>query len=87
MPKFYEYVDVDIEIDVDEFLSRCNSKDIKELIEALIEDKHIPSSMINKGKHTIAEWEFNNIINKIASNRLQLTNEEDELLKKIASRF
>lgn len=85
----YFSTDAEIDISVDDFLYECSSREINELIEALVEDEHIHPSAL-KGKSTpqsLAEWEFNNIIDKIASNRLQLTNEEDELLKKIASRF
>ena len=87
MPYFYS--EAEVEIDVDEFLSACKQHEIEEIIEVLIEDGCIHPSA-NKGNSTsqsVSEWEFNNIINKIASNHLQLTNEEDELLKKIASRF
>ena len=42
MPYITAYnVDVDLDIDVDDFLSECSSKEIKELINALIEDGHL----------------------------------------------
>ena len=42
MPSFTAYnVDVDLDIDVDDFLSECSSREIKELINALIEDGHL----------------------------------------------
>ena len=36
---------------------------------------------------SLIEWEFDEVMKKIHSNRLSLTNEEDEMLRKIASRF
>jgi hypothetical protein len=42
MPEFETYVDVD----VDEFISACSKREIKELIEILIEDGHISKSSI-----------------------------------------
>ena len=39
MPNFTVYnIDVDVDIDIDEFVSECSSREIKELINALIED-------------------------------------------------
>jgi predicted HTH domain antitoxin len=43
MPKFSTYVDVDIH----EFMEECSKREIKELIDYLVEDGHIkPSSKI-----------------------------------------
>jgi len=39
MPYFYS--DTEVDISIDEFLSECDSGDIKELIDALIEDGHL----------------------------------------------
>jgi hypothetical protein len=42
MPNFTAYnVDVDLDIDVDDFLSECSKREIKEIIDALIEDGHL----------------------------------------------
>ena len=42
MPNFTAYnVDVDLDIDIDDFLSECSSREIKELINAWIEDGHL----------------------------------------------
>jgi hypothetical protein len=88
---YFNY-DGDIEIDPDEYLDSCSKAQVEELIQCLIDDEYLPPSVI-KGKYigvetqSIPEIKFGEIISKIVSNRLQLTNEEDELLKKIASRF
>lgn len=39
MPTFYAE---DIDVDPDEFVSSCSSSEIEELIDALVEDGHIP---------------------------------------------
>jgi hypothetical protein len=86
---YFDY-EGDIDIDVDDFLSACSSREIKELITALVEDGHLPQSVLNgenSGKQSIMEWEFNKIIEKITSNYIRLTSEEEEMLRKIASRF
>lgn len=82
MPQFY--TDVEVDLGVNDFIDECNDKEIKELVETLKKQGHIndlydDSSIIGK--------EFSDIINKIYKNRLRLTIEEDDLLKKIASRL
>ena len=49
MPEFETYVDVD----VDEFVSACSKREIKELIEVLIEGGHISSSAVEDTEKTI----------------------------------
>lgn len=78
----------DIDIEVGDFLSSCRENEIKELIEYLIEDGYIDAKQVpNTEKHSLIEWEFDEVISKIAENRLRLTSEEDALLKKISDRF
>jgi hypothetical protein len=76
----------DLDIDVDDFLDSCDSQDIEKLIEYLIYLGHINKEQTDD-EQSIAEGEFNEMITKIADNRLRLTAEEDALLKKIADRF
>ena len=87
MPSFSKYVDVEVDLDlsVDDILWELDSREKEELVERLIEDgyalKVIPDS------ESIYEWEFNKMIKKITDNRVMLTKEEEELLKKISDRF
>ena len=39
---------IDIDIDVDEFLDACSRRDIKELIQALVENDHLPKEVLDK---------------------------------------
>jgi hypothetical protein len=88
MPAVNDYIDVEMDVSVDDFLNSCDSSDIEEIIEALVEDGWIKKINIINGKNnSILENEFNNIINKISDNRLLLTNEEEEILRKISNRF
>jgi hypothetical protein len=78
-----------IEIEVEEFLCSCNSYEIKEIIEYLIEDGHIELQQVvgSNTSTSLLEYEFNEMLQKIQENRIRLTKEEDALLKKIADRF
>jgi hypothetical protein len=42
----------DIDIDPNEFLSACNSKEINELIEALIEDGHLQPDQLTESNNS-----------------------------------
>lgn len=86
MPTFYAE---DIDIDPDEFLSSCSSSEIEELIDALVEDGYIPKINHAAPKDmNLLDEEWDEVIGKIAGlGRLRLTNEEEEIIKKIASRL
>jgi hypothetical protein len=85
MPTFYSE---EIELEPDEFLSACNSYEIKELIKALIEDGHINDPYVKrKDNVSINEESFNECLDKIANNYLQLTHEEEQLIRDIAQRL
>lgn len=82
MPNF------NVDIDIDDFISSCSSYDIKILIKALEEDGYLEEYLEeNNTPVSTIENEFNDIINKISDNRLLLTNEEEEILRKISNRF
>ena len=76
----------DLDIDVDDFYNEMSDREKQEMYEMLINDGYGFGGNPNEPTG-ILTLEFNEIIEKISSNRLRLTNEEDEMLKKIASRF
>lgn len=60
MPKFQTSVDVDIDL----FFSECNSGEIKDLIEFLVEDGYLPESILtdtHKAENTNWNQEVQNI--------------------------
>ena len=87
MPYFSEYteVEVDIKITPEEFIAECSSREIEELIDELRNAGYLDEEL-DPPTHPIAD-EFYTNISKIKQNRLALTAEEDEILRKIASRF
>jgi succinate dehydrogenase flavin-adding protein (antitoxin of CptAB toxin-antitoxin module) len=88
MPRFLEYVETEAELDisVSDFYDELNHKEVKELINILIEEDYIKRNDVVEDE-SIYEWEFNKMIKKITDNRVMLTAEEEELLKKISDRF
>tara|TARA_R110000868_G_C10953014_1_gene767963 strand:- start:101 stop:367 length:267 start_codon:yes stop_codon:yes gene_type:complete len=88
MPTFSEYTEVEVDINVTpiEFIECCSEKEIEELINELRSEGWLDGEQIPLLTHSIAD-EFYQNLNKIKQNRLALTAEEDEMLRKIASRF
>ena len=86
MPTFYAE---DIDVDPDEFVSSCSSREIEELIDALVEDGYIPKiNHAAPADKNLLDEEWDEVIGKIAGlGRLRLTKEEEEIIKKIASRL
>mgnify|MGYP000524475547 CR=1 FL=1 len=89
MPNFTAYnVDVDLDIDVDDFLSECSSKEIKLLINTLIEDGHLnknPLVLDPKSKLSAAEEEYINKLHTISSKYYLMSEEElDRKIKELS---
>lgn len=86
MPNFYTE---DIDISPDEFISSCSSSEIKELIDILVDEEYIkPEDIVDDDHCSPMDEEWNEIIGKLSNRgRLRLTNEEEEVIKKIADRL
>jgi len=83
------YIDIDIEIY--EFVRSCSKSEIKELIEELIENDHLPKDVINtKGdvkkemsRKTNSELEFSEKLDKLKEKYFSLSQEEELFLNNI----
>lgn len=91
MPNFTAYnVDVDVDIDVDDFLSSCSKREIKEVINALIEDGHlskhplIPGYDDNLGK---MEEEFMGKLHALSSKYYSMTEDELEIINNLYNKY
>lgn len=81
-----QHINVDVDIEVDEFVDSCDSREIKELINYLQEQGHLNESILSKGV-SVLEQEWNSVLNKLSKSRLLLSIEEEEIIKKIANKF
>ena len=89
MPRFNEYdldFDINVEISVDTFLNECDSRDINDVINWLRRNNHVDETYLIE-PNSIPHEIFLENIDKIAQNYYLLTNEEQELIEKIAKRF
>ncbi len=83
----------DIDIDPSEFVGACNSREIKELIDALVEDGHIqPSQLENRINNGVRRPNFNDekfwsSLEHLAKCRDLLSIEEENFINNLADKF
>lgn len=90
MPRFYEYVEteVDLDISVEDFLDECDSSDIEDIIKRLNKEGYLTSLIcLDDDNKSLIQIEMEENLTKILNNRHNLTMEEEEIIKKIASKF
>ncbi len=91
MPNFTAYnVDVDVDIDVDEFLSSCSKREIKEVINALIEDGHLSKHPLIPGyddKLGKMEEEFVGKLHTLSSKYYSMTEDELEMINNLYNKY
>jgi hypothetical protein len=84
MPTFYAD---DLDIDVDDFLSSCSTKEIKEIINLLQEDGQLDYGFNITGRESINERMFLESLYKIKDNWIGLSKEEEDIILNISKRF
>jgi hypothetical protein len=88
MPEFETYVDVD----VDDFWYECSTREKEELIDMLEEDGWVRRT-IPKGNDplqqlpSIMELEWLDMCNKLSELRLNMSREDEDLIKEILKKY
>lgn len=83
----------DFDISPGDFVDACNSREIKELIDVLIEDGHIEPDRVSlaetKGIHkpNTNDYVYLESLQQLTKCRDLLTIEEEEMIVKLADRF
>lgn len=84
MADFRTYVDIEPK----EFVENCSSREIKELVDILIEEGHLDGEPVTSERHhNILDEEWVKIVGKLMRSRLLLSNDEEMTIKNIANRF
>ena len=89
MPRFNEYdlnFDINVDISVDAFLSECDGRDINDVINWLKRNGKLLNNDVHE-VNSLPHEMFLESVNKVVQNYYLLTNEEQELIEKIAKRF
>ena len=79
-----------MDIDIDEFVSECSKREIKELINALIEDGHLSKHPLIPGyddKLSKMEEEFMGKLHVISSKYYSMTEEELEIINNLYNKY
>ena len=89
MPKFYQTEEFDVNIEVDEFLDKCNSSQIDEVIDYLIDTGNINRKCrnIDYELYNVPEKQYQEALDKLSGKWNMLTSEEEQLILNIAKRF
>lgn len=83
---------IEQDIDVEDFLYACGSRDIDELIDALIEEGHLPKSVkrINQSENSGAsapECEYEEALDRLHGKWNMLSADEEQTIISISKRF
>jgi ribosomal protein S8 len=87
MPYFETYAEVAVE--VDDFLSSCGSKEIKQVIDKLKEDGHLSNINvpIPENEQLISDKNWNQTCQKLSEIRLQMSTEDMEVIENILKKY
>jgi hypothetical protein len=80
-------VNLNIDIDIEEFLESCNDRNIREIINFLEENGDIPKKFKETSNLSINEIEFKENLDVISLNYLNLDKDAEEMISVIAKRF
>lgn len=81
-----DYVDVDVDINVGEYLDECDSTEINEIINYLVKEKLI-TKQPPIGDVSVPEEMFEEALNKIHGKWNRLTAEEEQMIYRISNKF
>ena len=74
----------DIEIEPHEFVSSCNTRELRELVDALKDEGYV---ILEKNKKESNYDEFETSLEILKSSKMMLTLEEEEAIIKLADKF
>ena len=82
--------DFSTEIDIEpwEYISACSKREVKELIEALVEEGYLEGQPITSpNHHNLLDEEWVMIISKLMKSRLLLSSEDENTIIEISKRL
>ena len=88
MATIYTTVDVDVDIEIDEFVDSCSERDLQMLIRYLQEEGYLDKSNIrDESKMTSIEIEFRDKMSLLSDKFYQMTIEEAELIENLYNKY
>ena len=88
MPTIYSNVDVDVDIEIDEFVDSCSERDIKSLIRYLAETGHLSKfKVLDESRMTAGEIEFNEQLIVLSEKYYQMSVEEIKTIESLYNKY
>ena len=84
MPTFYTE---DLDIDVDEFLVECSSREIKEVIDWLKRNDYLAEEIANSNTRTAEDEIFADMVLQIIDKKFVMTTEDELALINIVKKY
>ena len=82
------YYDVQVDIEVEDFLDECDEWDIQKVIEYLKNNEYLGKSYyLPPQNKNILDEEWEDTLNTLSTLRHKLTTEEEETIKKISKKY
>ena len=85
--------DVNVDVEVDEFVDSCSKREIKELIDYLVDEGHLPESVLDSNgdnkdsKISYLEQEFIDNMDKLKGKYYSLSGEDESEIMKIIKKY
>jgi len=88
MATIYTSVDVDVDIEIDEFVDSCNERDMKNLLRYLSEEGYLGKYNVrDESKMTANEIDFRDKISFLSDKYYQMSVEEIGLVEAIYNKY
>jgi hypothetical protein len=82
---------ISVDIELDELYSEMSNQSCKEMAEWLYDDGYLDEYLERERAKNLTSitngWDWKGICHKLSNSQLRLTNEEEEIIKKIADRL
>jgi hypothetical protein len=82
---------ISVDIDLDDIYAEMGSSDCKEMTSWLYDDGYLDEYLEKERAKNLTSytngWDWKGICHKLSNSQLRLTNEEEEIIKKIADRL
>jgi hypothetical protein len=88
MASIYTTVDVDVDIEIDEFVDSCSERELQMLVRYLQEVGYLDKSNIrDESKMTSNEIEFRDKMSLLSDKFYQMTIEDSEIIEKLYEKY
>jgi hypothetical protein len=84
--------DFTTEIDIDpyDYVSECSKREIRELIEVLIEDGHLSQTalpLVKSKDRNLLDDEWDEVVLRLQSSRLVMSDEDEQMIREISKKY